>query len=61
MSDRGAAAERTRSEGTAKLAPRIEEFLAVGFSKFVLLPFGAPDDWADELGETAAVVLPLQS
>jgi len=47
-------------EGIAKLAPRIEEFLAVGFSKFVLVPFGAPDDWADELGETAAAVLPLQ-
>ena len=47
-------------EGIAKLAPRIEEFLAVGFSKFVLVPFGAPDDWTDELGETAAAVLPLQ-
>ncbi len=48
-------------EGISKLASRIEEYLAVGFSKFVLVPFGAPDDWSAELADTAAAVLPLQS
>jgi probable F420-dependent oxidoreductase len=48
-------------EGIPKLASRVEAYLAIGFSKFVLVPFGAPDDWADELGETAAAVLPLQT
>jgi probable F420-dependent oxidoreductase len=48
-------------EGITKLTPRIEEYLAVGFSKFVLVPFGAPDDWSAELADTAAAVLPLQT
>ena len=48
-------------EGISKLASRIEEYLAVGFSKFVLVPFGAPDDWSAELADTAAAVLPLQN
>lgn len=48
-------------EGIAKLPERIEEFLAVGFSKFVLVPFGAPDDWSAELADAAAAALPLQT
>ena len=48
-------------EGIANLPRRIEEFLAVGFSKFVVVPFGAPGDWSVELAETAAAVLPLQN
>ena len=48
-------------EGIAKLASRVEEYLAIGFSKFVLVPLGAPDDWAEELSEIAAAVLPLQT
>jgi probable F420-dependent oxidoreductase len=48
-------------EGIAKLAGRVEEYLAIGFSKFVLVPLGAPDDWAEELRDTAAAVLPLQT
>jgi probable F420-dependent oxidoreductase len=48
-------------EGIANLAHRIEAYLAVGFSKFVLVPFGAPDDWSAELADTAAAVLPLQN
>jgi probable F420-dependent oxidoreductase len=38
----------------------IERFIEAGFSKFVLVPVVEPADWADELAEAAALVLPLQ-
>jgi probable F420-dependent oxidoreductase len=38
----------------------IERFIDAGFSKFVLVPVQEPADWADELVEAAAEVLPLQ-
>jgi probable F420-dependent oxidoreductase len=42
------------------LRQRLEDFCAVGFSKFVLVPVGEPADWADELEAVAAEILPLQ-
>lgn len=47
--------------GIDALAPRIENYVAVGFSKLVLVPFGAPPDWDAELAAVAARVLPLQT
>jgi hypothetical protein len=38
----------------------LEEFVAVGFSKFVLLPAEEPVSWEQELAELAGEVLPLQ-
>jgi len=38
----------------------IERFIEAGFSKLVLVPVQEPADWADELAEAAALVLPLQ-
>jgi probable F420-dependent oxidoreductase len=46
--------------GHEALAERIEAFVAVGFSKFVVAPIGEPDDWDRELAGLADVVLPLQ-
>jgi probable F420-dependent oxidoreductase len=43
------------------LAPLIERFVAVGASKFVVVPIGEPADWTDHLGEVADVVMPLQT
>jgi probable F420-dependent oxidoreductase len=42
------------------LRRRLEEFCAVGFSKFVLVPVGEPASWDDELAAVADEVLPLQ-
>jgi probable F420-dependent oxidoreductase len=42
------------------LRQRLEDFCAVGFSKFVLVPVGEPASWSDELDAVAAEVLPLQ-
>jgi probable F420-dependent oxidoreductase len=39
----------------------LERFVAVGFSKFVLVPVAEPASWDDELAELAAEVLPLQA
>ena len=38
-----------------------ERYVAVGFSKLVLVPFAEPKDWDDELAAGAAEVLPLQT
>ncbi|HEX9970376.1 MAG TPA: LLM class flavin-dependent oxidoreductase [Acidimicrobiales bacterium] len=38
----------------------VEGFVAVGFSKFVLVPLVEPASWDDEVGELAASVLDLQ-
>ncbi|HSS08242.1 MAG TPA: hypothetical protein VLL25_00040, partial [Acidimicrobiales bacterium] len=46
--------------GWTQVRASIERFIAAGFSKFVLLPAEEPPNWADELAEAAAEVLPLQ-
>jgi alkanesulfonate monooxygenase SsuD/methylene tetrahydromethanopterin reductase-like flavin-dependent oxidoreductase (luciferase family) len=38
---------------------RLEGFIEVGASKFVLVPIGQPPSWPDELGELAATVQTL--
>lgn len=38
----------------------LEQFVAVGASKFVLVPAEPPDDWTAELESLAEAVLPLQ-
>lgn len=44
------------------LRTRLDEFVAVGFSKLVPVPLGAPPaSWTDELEALAAVVLDLQN
>lgn len=46
--------------GLVALRRHLERFVAVGFSKFVLVPVDEPASWDDELGEVAAeVVAPL--
>lgn len=48
-------------ESNGNLASRIEEFIAAGASKFVVVPLLAPRDWTDELGRLfEAVVRPLE-
>lgn len=44
-----------------RLAEVIAGFLAVGFSKFVLVPVTEPEDWSEELERVASVALPLQT
>ncbi len=46
--------------GRDGLAGRVKEFIDAGASKFVVMPFTEPEDWAAELAELAAAVLPLQ-
>jgi probable F420-dependent oxidoreductase len=48
------------AEGHDGARALIEKFVAVGFSKFVLVPAGEPDSWERELTALAATVLPLQ-
>ena len=38
-----------------------ERYIAVGFSKIVLVPLSEPANWDDELAAGAAEVLPLQN
>jgi len=38
-----------------------ERYVAVGFTKLVLVPFSEPNDWDDELDAGAAAVLPIQT
>jgi probable F420-dependent oxidoreductase len=44
-----------------QLRERIQEYVAVGASKFVLFPFAGAADWTDELETLAADLLPLQT
>lgn len=46
--------------GIDGLQARLEEFVAVGASKFVIVPLAEPDDWDAELATMAEVLLPLQ-
>jgi hypothetical protein len=48
-------------EGPDALRNRLEQFIDVGASKFVVIPVNEPASWTEELEEIAAtVVLPLQ-
>jgi probable F420-dependent oxidoreductase len=47
--------------GLPALRKRIEEFIAVGFSKFVVRPLTAPASWRSELDALAAAVGDLQT
>ncbi len=38
-----------------------ERYVAVGFTKLVLVPFSEPADWDDELAAAAEAVLPIQN
>jgi probable F420-dependent oxidoreductase len=38
-----------------------DRFVAVGFSKLVLVPFTEPDNWDDELAQSADAVLSIQN
>lgn len=44
-----------------RLAEHLEGFIAVGASKFVVVPLDEPQDWAGELERVAATVLPLEN
>lgn len=48
-------------EGIDGLAAQIERFVAVGASKFVVLPLTEPDEWEPELDVLAERVLSLQT
>jgi probable F420-dependent oxidoreductase len=56
----GVAAERVVGMGVTALRGLLEDFLAVGFSKFVLVPIAGSADWDGELGRVADAVLDLQ-
>jgi hypothetical protein len=47
--------------GLDGLRLRLQEFIDVGFSKFVVRPSDAPQDWRNELHVLADAVLPLQT
>lgn len=44
-----------------RILKMLDEYIAVGASKFVLFPFGEPDDWHHELETLAQAALPLQT
>ena len=47
--------------GVDGLRSMLEEFVAVGFSKFVVRPLAPPDSWRAELESLAKGVLDLQA
>jgi len=47
--------------GLDALRARLEGFIAVGASKFVVLPLEEPSDWDAELADVAAALLPLET
>jgi probable F420-dependent oxidoreductase len=49
------------ARGWAGVRALCERYLAVGFSKLVLVPLSEPKNWDDELATGAAAVLPLQT
>ena len=52
----------TSSRGWPALRDLCERYVAVGFSKLVLVPFTEPSDWDDELARRrSAAVLPIQN
>lgn len=57
----GADPETLIPRGWDAVRARCEAFVAVGFSKLVIVPFGAVADWADELAAGAEALLDLQT
>ena len=49
------------ASGLDGLRTMIEQHVAVGGSKFVVIPLAEPPSWDDHLGEVAATLLPLQN
>jgi probable F420-dependent oxidoreductase len=49
------------ASGLGGLRTMIEQHVAVGGSKFVVIPLAEPPSWDDHLGEVASVLLPLQN
>jgi probable F420-dependent oxidoreductase len=49
------------ARGWPQLRELCERYVAVGFSKLVLVPFTEPKDWDAELGEGAQQILPIQN
>ena len=47
--------------GAPALRTRLQEFIDLGFSKFVVLPVSQPESWEEELPAVAEGVLPLQA
>jgi hypothetical protein len=47
--------------GIDGLRRQLERFIAVGASKFVVVPLADPADWDAELSELAETVLPLET
>ena len=58
---RGVDPSRVVPVGIAGLRAMLEQFVAVGFSKFVVRPLAEPASWRDELEALAAGVLDLQT
>jgi hypothetical protein len=48
-------------QSRAALHARVDEWLAVGFSKFILRPAVTPTDWTSELETLAADILERQT
>ena len=48
-------------DGVGNLRRQLERFVAVGASKFVVVPLIEPDDWGAELDELVAEVKPLEN
>ncbi|HEY5076203.1 MAG TPA: TIGR03854 family LLM class F420-dependent oxidoreductase, partial [Acidimicrobiia bacterium] len=48
------------ARGWSQLHDLCARYLAVGFSKLVLVPLSEPRDWNDELAAGASALLPLQ-
>jgi alkanesulfonate monooxygenase SsuD/methylene tetrahydromethanopterin reductase-like flavin-dependent oxidoreductase (luciferase family) len=59
--DADARPEDAIATSKTQLRDRIEEYVAVGASKFVLFPYAGAADWTDELGALAQDLLPLQT
>jgi hypothetical protein len=49
------------ARGWSELRDLCERYIAVGFSKLVLVPLGEPGDWNDELTAGADALLSLQT
>jgi len=49
------------ARGWPALRELCERYVAVGFSKLVLVPFTEPSNWDDELARGAEVILPIQN
>ncbi|MGA0821076.1 MAG: TIGR03854 family LLM class F420-dependent oxidoreductase, partial [Ilumatobacteraceae bacterium] len=51
-------------QGWDALVQMVEQFIAVGFSKFVVLPIVEPKtspEWIDHLAEAAGHLMPMQT